>query len=105
MRTLALAVVLVACGDNALPDGVPLAQTHDLVVIAHQDDDLLFMQPDVIEAVRRGTGVTNVYVTAGNGTKGTDAANIRYAGLRSAYAAAAGEDDWFCGWIEIANHT
>jgi LmbE family N-acetylglucosaminyl deacetylase len=98
-------VGLVACGDNALSTGVPLAQTNDLVVVAHQDDDLLFMQPDVLEAVRAGKGVTNVYVTAGNGTGGVDKADIRYEGLRAAYGAAAGGSDWKCGYIEIAGHT
>src|SRR5450432_4141021 len=99
MRRVALTVAsalcgLVACGDNALPDGVALVASHDLVVVAHQDDDLLFMQPDVIEAVRSGNGVTIVYTTAGNGKKGVDAANIRYSGLRAAYGTAAGHDDW-----------
>ena len=107
MRWLAIpvAIALVACGDNEMGDGVPLARANDLVLIAHQDDDLLFMQPDIIEAVQRGDGVTNVYVTAGNGTKGTAAANIRYQGLKEAYGAAANEHDWSCGWIEILGHT
>lgn len=96
---------LAACGDNSMSTGQPLAQTEDLVVVAHQDDDLLFMQPDVIEAVRAGKGVTNVYVTAGNGTGGVDKADIRYEGLRSAYGTAAGSNDWQCGFIEIAGHT
>ena len=53
----------------------------------------------------RGKGVTNVYVTAGNGTGGVDKADIRYEGLRAAYGAAAGASDWKCGYIEIAGHT
>src|SRR5580698_10483234 len=101
---LIAAVFSIACGDNELGAGMPLARTADLVLIAHQDDDLLFMQPDVIEAVRRGDGVTNVYVTAGNATKGTAAANIRYQGLKEAYGAAAHDMDWDCGWIEIDHH-
>jgi LmbE family N-acetylglucosaminyl deacetylase len=96
--------LLAGCGDNQHGAGVPLAPTHDLVVVAHQDDDLLFMQPDLIEAVRRGTGLTNVYITAGNGTRGATAANPRYTGLMEAYGTAAGDQDWFCGWISIAGH-
>lgn len=95
---------LAACGDNLLSTGQPLAQTADLVIVAHQDDDLLFMQPDVIEAVRAGKGVTTVYVTAGNGNGGVDKAEIRYEGLRSAYGAAAGASNWNCGYVEIAGH-
>ncbi len=105
MRAAVVLCTLVACGDNALPDGVPLAAAHDVAIVAHQDDDLLFMQPDLVEAVRGGAGVINVYVTAGNGTHGLDEADRRYAGLRDAYGAATGDSRWRCGWIELAGHT
>jgi LmbE family N-acetylglucosaminyl deacetylase len=98
------ALALGACGDNVLPDGEPLAPATDLTIIAHQDDDLIFLQPDLYDAVQRRTGVTNVYVTAGNGNHGVDAAEARYGGLMAAYGAIAGDDDWSCGWIEIAGH-
>ena len=102
--SVALVVLLAACGDNQHGDGPPLAEARDLTVIAHEDDDLLFMQPDLIEAIEHGTGITNVYVTAGNGTKGTSAANPRYAGLMAAYGRAANDTAWDCGWIRIAGH-
>ena len=106
MRRLVLLALsgMAACGDNMLATGDPLGPAGDLVVVAHQDDDLLFMQPDVLEAVRTGGGVTSVYVTAGNGTKGADASDRRYEGLRSAYGAAAGSMSWHCGYIEIIGH-
>jgi len=109
MRVWLLVVVVVsaaACGDNRFLDGEPLAAGTDLTIIAHQDDDLLFMQPDLYDAVQRGTGVTNVYVTAGNGNHGLDVAETRYSGLMQAYGAIVNEDgsDWSCGWIEIAGH-
>jgi LmbE family N-acetylglucosaminyl deacetylase len=97
-------IAIAACGDDDLGPGLPLAACDDLVLIAHQDDDLLFMQPDVIEAVQRGAGVTNVYVTAGNDNKGPGAANPRYQGLKEAYGAAAGDMNWDCGWIELDGH-
>lgn len=103
-RVLILVALCAACGDNVIGAGAPLGPTHDLVIVAHQDDDVLFMQPDLLEAVRSGAGVTTVYVTAGNGTKGIAAADPRYAGLEQAYGEAAGEDDWHCGWIELAGH-
>jgi hypothetical protein len=103
LRALAL-IALCACGDNLLGDAIPLAPSEDVVIVAHQDDDLLFMQPDLLDAVKRG-GVTSVYVTAGNGKKDTGYADQRYDGLRFAYGAAAGADDWRCGWLEIAGHT
>lgn len=93
-----------SCGDDITSAGAALGPAHDLFIVAHQDDDVLFMQPDLLEAVRGGAGVTTVYVTAGNGTKGAWAADIRYLGLEQAYAEAAGDDNWNCGWIEIAGH-
>jgi LmbE family N-acetylglucosaminyl deacetylase len=105
-RLAAIALVgLAACGDNVLATGEPLAPAADLNIVAHQDDDLLFMQPDLLEAVRRGDGVTSVYVTAGNGTKGVDRAETRYTGLMEAYASAANATAWKCGYIDIAGHT
>ena len=105
-RLVAVALCLVgaACGDNMLGDGEPLVASRDLVVVAHQDDDLLFMQPDVLEAVQHGVGVTTVYVTAGNGTHGVDAANKRYVGLMEAYGSAVHDMNWSCGYIELAHH-
>jgi LmbE family N-acetylglucosaminyl deacetylase len=103
LRCLALAL-LCACGDNLIGDGVALAPSTDVVIVAHQDDDLLFMQPDLLDAVQRG-GVTTVYVTAGNGTRGIEKANDRIDGVLHAYAVAAGDSDWHCGWIDIAEHT
>ena len=104
MRFLVVAVIAAACGDNQHGEGVPLVAAHDLTVIAHQDDDLLFMQPDLIEAARSGNGITNVYVTAGNGMKGAAAANPRYTGLMRAYGHAVDDQNWSCGWIEILGH-
>jgi LmbE family N-acetylglucosaminyl deacetylase len=106
-RVAALAGLVLACGDNLGSDGVPLAKTAELVIVAHPDDDLLLLQPDVLEAIRRGDGVTTVYVTAGNGEAGgVDAALRRYEGIQSAYGHAAGAtlDDWHCGTIEIRAH-
>jgi LmbE family N-acetylglucosaminyl deacetylase len=102
-RSILALVALCACGDNLLGDGVPLAPSDDVVIVAHQDDDLLFMQPDLLAAVKRGA-VTSVYITAGNGTKGNGTADDRYDGLRFAYATAAGASDWQCGWIDLAGH-
>ncbi len=105
MRWLAAAAVAAAaCGDNILPAGEPLAPADQLTIVAHQDDDLLLMQPDLYDAVLRGGGVTNVYVTAGNGLRGVEYSELRDVGLFAAYADVADTNDWRCGWIEIADH-
>ena len=106
MRVLAAVALLAACGDNALPDAAPLGPARDLAIVAHQDDDLLFMQPDLLDAVRAGSGVTTVYVTAGNDDRDLDYAQKRYTGVMAAYAAMTEvpREDWRCGWIELAGH-
>ncbi|MDX2093020.1 MAG: PIG-L family deacetylase [Kofleriaceae bacterium] len=105
MRALLLLLLVGACGDDLLPDGAPLTASADVTVVAHQDDDLLFMQPDLLEIASARSGLTNVYVTAGNGNSGVDKADRRYRGLMEAYAEAADlESAWACGWIDIAGH-
>jgi LmbE family N-acetylglucosaminyl deacetylase len=100
----AILATVAACGDNTYPVGASLEAATDLTIVAHQDDDLLFMQPDLFDAVRRGTGVTNVYVTAGNGRGGIESAERRYGGLMAAYGALAGSTDWSCGALTITEH-
>ena len=104
MRALWVLILVAACGDNYLPTGEPLGLARDVTIVAHQDDDLLFMQPDLLEAVHDGHGVTNIYVTAGNGSNGMAYAEDRYAGAKAAYAEAADSADWHCGWIALAGH-
>ena len=104
MRSLVLFAALMACGDNELPAGVPLGVANDLAIVAHQDDDLLFMQPDLIEALRHGGGVTIAYVTAGNDNHDFAYSQKRYDGVMSAYSAASGASGWQCGWIELSGH-
>lgn len=67
-----------------------LACTDDLQVVAHQDDDLLFMSPDLADAIASGRCVRTVYVTAGNDDKGRDYWGERERGIKAAYAMMAG---------------
>lgn len=110
MRRLSLLglAALVACNEDPLA-GPAIAEAPNLTVVAHQDDDLLFMQPDLTDLVEDRVGVVNVYVTAGNGrdtrSRALETASHRYDGLMKAYAQAAGlVPDWACGVIEIAGH-
>ena len=38
----------------------------DLNIVAHQDDDILFMNPDILNSVVMGHRQVTVYITAGN---------------------------------------
>lgn len=79
-----------AGGDPNLPSNV--------VVVAHQDDDLLFINPDIQHAISRGERVTTAYLTSGNAGLGMDYVEEREQGARGAYAAmAAVPDSWICG--------
>lgn len=93
---LILTVFLLACAPRPGEpprDSSPLS----LQVVAHQDDDLLFMNPDVRDDVRAGRAVVTVFLTGGEAAASDPAEYIagRQAGVRAAYAAMADVvDDW-----------
>jgi LmbE family N-acetylglucosaminyl deacetylase len=64
-----------------------------LQVVAHPDDDLYFMNPDIADSVRTGGEVTTVVLTAAEAGGGASFAAARQHGLRSAYARMAGVED------------
>lgn len=63
-------------------------------VVAHPDDDLLFMSPDLAAAIASGTPTVTVVMTAGqlsgNGATDGQRARNRQKGLQDAYASMAG---------------
>jgi LmbE family N-acetylglucosaminyl deacetylase len=90
-----LSCAVGACGDDP-PQGYqpPLGGgTRDVFVVAHQDDDLLFMNPDLSARLRAGHTIDVVYVTAGDAGHEQAVWSRREAGVRAAYAAMAGESD------------
>jgi LmbE family N-acetylglucosaminyl deacetylase len=79
---------------DAIARPVPVAgRTAFLQVVAHPDDDLYFMNPDVADSVRTGGEVTTVVLTAAEAGGGAQFAAARQHGLRSAYARMAGAED------------
>ncbi|HEX6501476.1 MAG TPA: PIG-L family deacetylase [Micromonosporaceae bacterium] len=65
-------------------------------IVAHEDDDLLFMNPDIDAAIRAGYDSMTVYLTAGNGRSGADYARSRQDGSLLAYQKMAGADTSEC---------
>src|SRR5262245_7619445 len=55
-------------------------------IVAHEDDDLLFLSPDLIHDIQSGRCVRTVFVTAGDANLGLRYSNRRAKGARSAYA-------------------
>lgn len=102
-----LIAVLAACGDNArmcepgigpIPprESLCTADCVDAFVVAHEDDDLLFMNPDIIAAWQQGHAIHVIFVTAGElSDPTTDAYWMgREAGSVAAYSFLAGDDAW-----------
>jgi LmbE family N-acetylglucosaminyl deacetylase len=73
--------------------------------VAHQDDDLLFMSPDLISDIRSGYCVWVVYLTSGDAYRGMEYANSRIEGVREAYAVAAGvPNNWTYEVLRFGAH-
>jgi LmbE family N-acetylglucosaminyl deacetylase len=66
-----------------------------LNVVAHQDDDLLFLSPDLLHNIQNDRCVRTIFVTAGDFNQPRSYWLGREAGVKAAYAAMAGvQDDW-----------
>lgn len=83
---------VLAAGDDVRPFVSPLqyvdapcAAETLLTVWAHYDDDLVFGNPTILEALDSGRCVRNVYLTGSDAGKGLDYAFGREDGLRAAY--------------------
>ena len=68
-----------------------------LNVVAHPDDDLLFLSPDVLHDVQSSRCVTTVYVTAGDDGQVDSFWQSREDGIKAAYAQMAGVSN---AWTE-----
>lgn len=75
--TLLLAAPFVPGGVARAADSCAVMQ-----VVAHEDDDLLFMNPDIEEQIRAGQCSVTVFATAGNGEPTT---RNRQIGIKDAY--------------------
>ena len=76
-----------------------------LNVVAHQDDDLLFMNPDIMHDIAAGRCVRTVYITAGDGGNDSFYWLRREQGSEAAYSYMAGLDDiWTQRTISLNSH-
>ena len=87
-------------------DGGTLCNGGTVNVVAHQDDDLLFLSPDLWRDVRAGGCVTTIYLTAGDAGRGADYWRARENGERAAYAQMQGAADaWTNDPLSVNGHT
>ncbi len=75
----------------------------DLYVVAHQDDDLLFMNPDILNSIQGGNTTRTTFVTAGDASGPASYWQSRESGILAAYAQMAGvPNSWWSGTQTIA---
>jgi len=70
------------------------ACTHETImqIVAHEDDDLLFMSPDLQKSIAAGNCIRTVYLTAGNAGMGLAYAKEREKGAQAAYSTMLSEE-------------
>ncbi len=89
-----------AHADPACPVG------KSLNVVAHEDDDLLFLNPAIQNDIAAGKCVETIYTTAGDGGMGSSYWMGREAGERAAYAEMAGvSNSWNTVSYSLLGHT
>ncbi len=75
-------------------------------VVAHQDDDLLFMNPDVQDSIKAGRCIRTVYVTAGDAGEQSGYWGGREQGAKAAYAQMVGvANNWYDEKQDLDGHT
>lgn len=77
--------------DTACPSGQTVVQT-----IAHQDDDILFMNPDLLHSIKKGDCIRTIYFTAGDAGIDQTYWLGREEGAKAAYASLLGikQPEW-----------
>jgi LmbE family N-acetylglucosaminyl deacetylase len=76
-----------------------------LNIVAHQDDDLLFMNPDTLHDIKAGHCVRTVYVTAGDDGAGKFYWLSREQGSEAAYSNMLGTNDiWIQRIVKLNSH-
>jgi LmbE family N-acetylglucosaminyl deacetylase len=76
-----------------------------MIVVAHEDDSLLFFSPDLVHAIQNGRCVRTVFVTAGDDGQGRSYWLSRENGVEAAYAEMAGvADTWTQSDAGVAGH-
>ena len=100
--TLAAAIATVSAG----PATAATCGTSVMVVVAHQDDSLLFLSPDLLHDIQAGDCVTQVYLTAGDDGEGAAYWQAREVGAEAGFASMAGvANNWTQGTTSANGHS
>lgn len=89
---------------NQLP-GTTCGQTNIMNIVAHQDDDLLFMNPDLLHSLAAGDCVRTVYITAGDSGNNYKYWQSREQGSQAAYSSMLGKNyTWEHKIVKLGNN-
>ncbi len=103
----AFTLILPAMRAEAVPvtTSPTTCTSHQLQMVAHPDDDLLFMNPDILREIEHGACVRTVFLTTGDANRDASYWRLREDGIRAAYATMAGADDaWTPGTLTVEGH-
>jgi len=103
--TTALPVPIANAAATVSPAPATCNFLKDLAFVAHQDDDLLFMNPDLRDGIAAGGCLRMVYLTASDRGEGNPYMLGRERGVRAAYAYMAGvPDQWREDSVVVGHH-
>jgi LmbE family N-acetylglucosaminyl deacetylase len=89
---------------NQLPHTICPSGHTVMNIVAHQDDDLLFLSPDLIHDIKDRNCVRTVYVTAGDAGSDSSYWLSREQGSQAAYSAMSGsEPPWIQRVVKLTN--
>jgi len=75
-------------------------------IIAHEDDDILFLSPDILHNIQDDRCVVSVVVTAGDADQGSSYWHSREDGMKAAYALMSGyQNSWTKSSLDLTNAT
>jgi len=98
-------LVLALAGIAGAAETVPCPAGATLNVVAHPDDDLFFLSPDLLHDIAAGRCVRTVYVTAADDNSDASYWRGRERGAQAAYSQMAGaRDSWARSDIRVAGH-
>jgi LmbE family N-acetylglucosaminyl deacetylase len=98
-----LVLLLFSPQDTSATAACPSGATMN--VVAHEDDDLLFLSPDLLHDIQSGRCVRTVYVTAGDADNEADYWMSRESGMKAAYAQMAGvANSWSTADAGVGGH-
>jgi LmbE family N-acetylglucosaminyl deacetylase len=89
---------------SRLPNTNCTAPSNVVSIVAHEDDDLLFQSPDIIQLIRSGGCLRTIYMTAGDAANSQGYWQSREHGSEAAYATMLGQPNqqWTQSIVQLA---